>query len=281
LRWFWSGGRIEKSSIIPVPVESPALVDDFRKALEIPSKALVAGFHQRADNHIFSPIPLQAFAKIQRTDGYFVIMGGGDLYRKQAEGLGIKNVRFLDHSGSQVDISKFLNTLDIFAHGRKDGETFGTVLAEAMMHGKSCLSHYSKDGANAQSETMGPAGLFARDLGDYTKKLSQLFTDSNLRQKLASKAKPYAVKYYSLDSCVQRLGQIYEEIYLNPQRLSMPWAIVSCGRSDMELFYASTLKYIWRAYQFIKKCRYKSEALLKVAFQSWKSSFKRHHAEYN
>jgi glycosyltransferase involved in cell wall biosynthesis len=69
-----------------------------------------------------------------------------------------KNIHFLGEDGDNIQISKFLNTIDIFAHGRKDGETFGAVFAEAMMHGKPCLSHYSPI-ANAQKETMGNGGL--------------------------------------------------------------------------------------------------------------------------
>lgn len=241
-RWLGSGGRLEKSSVIPIPAEPPASSDNFRNALAIPSEALVAGFHQRADNHIFSPIPLQAFARLQRSDRYFVIMGGGQLYRKQAKALGIKRVYFLDHSESPVDISKFLNTLDVFAHGRKDGETWGTVLAQAMMHGKPCLSHYSRDGANTQPEMMGPAGLCARDLDDYTEKLGRLLADSNLRQKLASKAKPHAETYYSIDSCVQKLAQIYEAIFTQAEGPTQLHREVSYGQSDMGFLYAGVLE---------------------------------------
>ena len=241
-RWLASGGRLEKSSVIPIPAEPPASSDNFRNALKIPSQALVAGFHQRADNHIFSPIPLQAFARLQSPDRYFVIMGGGQLYRKQAQALGIKRVCFLDHSESPADISKFLNTLDVFAHGRKDGETLATVLAQAMMHGKPCLSHYSRDGANTQPETMGPAGLFARDLDDYTEKLCRLFADSNLRQKLASKAKPHAETHYSIDSCVQKLAQIYEDIFTQAQKLTPLRRAVAYGQSDMGFLYAGILE---------------------------------------
>jgi FkbM family methyltransferase len=241
-QWFRSGGKLEKSAVIPIPAEPPATYLDLRDALGIPSQALVAGFHQRVDEHISSPIPLQAFAMVAEPGRHFMIMGGGEAYRKQAKELGLQNVHFLPHSGDAIRISGFLNTLDIFAHGRSDGETFGTVLAEAMMHGKPCLSHRSKI-ANAQPETMGPAGLFADGVADYAEKLSRLFSDSEFRAKLARKARPHAEEYYSLESCVLQLGSIYARLLSNAAESASPTepAPIPYGWSDMGFLYAAEL----------------------------------------
>lgn len=210
--WVRAGGNYQRSDVIPVPVEAPTSDHDLRGELGIPSHAVVAGFHQRADDNIFSPIPLEAFARLRDPDGWFILMGGGSLYRRQAQRLGLANVRFVEHSGDPNRISAFLNTLDIFAHGRRDGETFGTVLAEAMMHGKPCLSHRSEIGANAQRETMGPGGIFADGLDEYTRTFQQLFSNPTLRHRLGEKGRAHAQQYYSLDAAVERLGGIYEQV---------------------------------------------------------------------
>ncbi|HBF34969.1 TPA: hypothetical protein DDW35_10455, partial [Candidatus Sumerlaeota bacterium] len=211
-QWYRAGGALKRSSIIPIPVLPPASSENLRAALGIPANALVAGFHQRNTEEIFSPIPLEAFAQNFTADRHFVIMGGAQKYREQVQQLNLRNVHFVDHAGDASKISEFLNTLDIFAHGRRDGETFGTVFAEAMIHGKPCLSHYSDIGANAQPETMGPAGLFALDAADYAKKLGQLFDDAKLRGQLASKARTHAEMYYSLPACVRELGCVYKRL---------------------------------------------------------------------
>lgn len=211
--WVRTGGNARKSSIVPIPVLPPATDKNLRKELNIPSDALVCGFHQRADNTIFSPIPLEAFARVTSYERYFIIMGGGELYRKQAAELGLKNIHFLEHSGDSTQISAFLNSLDIFAHGRCDGETFGTVLAEAMMHGLPCLSHSSLVGNNnAQPETMGPSGIFAHNVDEYTEMLNDLFKNEKLRKKLSAKAKIHAEQYYSLPVCVQKVGNTYKKL---------------------------------------------------------------------
>jgi|GEM_PF-494683 FkbM family methyltransferase len=240
IRWVKQGGSCKKSSVIPVPVFEPCTNENLRTQLNIPESAIVAGFHQRPDFNIFSKIPLQAFAKINNSNHHFVIMGGSKLHRDQGKQLKLKNVHFIQASGDNVLISKFLNTIDIFAHGRKDGETFGIVFAEAMMHGKPCLSHWSPV-SNAQPETMGPAGLFATDLDDYTNKLKLLFENSELRNKLASKAQPHAKEYYSLESCIERFINIYYKV-LNKKYLTTISIPTSYGQSPLGFLYAGKLE---------------------------------------
>jgi FkbM family methyltransferase len=211
-QWLQRGGRLDRVSVIPGPALRPNTTEDLRRELGIPPQHVTAGLLQRADNHIFSPIPLKAFSRVCRPDRHFIIMNGGSLYQRQAKALGLQNIHFIPHSGQEKAASKFFNTLDFFAHGRKDGETYGTVLAEAMMHGKPCLSHYAKWGANAQPETMGPAGLWASDLEDYTIKLDQLYSDPNLRTQLASKARQHAEDHFSIEGGVKKLIRAYKMV---------------------------------------------------------------------
>lgn len=238
-QWYKAGGNIQKSTVIYIPAEPPASKENLRKKLGIPENAIVAGFHQRVDNNTFSSIPLEAFSKIQQPNWHFVIKGGGDSYKKQAKKLKLKNVHFVEHTGDAKAISEFLNMLDIFAHGRKDGETFGVVFAEAMMHGKPCISHWSPI-ANAQPETMGPAGMFAKDADDYAEKLKELFSDEKLRKKLSEKARPHAEEYYSLKSCVESLANVYREIMKKPKIKTAER--ISYGQSPLGFLYAGELE---------------------------------------
>jgi len=210
--WYRMGGNLQKSYVIPPPPENPFTSDNFRTQLGIPESAVVAGFHQRNDNNIYSPIPLQAFARVFKTDRHFVILNGGSKYREQAKILSLKNVHFLPQMGESKYVSMFLNTIDIFAHGRRDGETYGAVFAEAMMHGLPCLSHSSLVGDNnGHIETMGPCGLFAYNLEDYVRHLDQLYNNPDLRKKLASKAVAHASRYFSLESCIEAMTRLLQQ----------------------------------------------------------------------
>ena len=218
-KWVRMGGIRELSSVVPVGLELPASNDSLRQELGIPAEAVVAGYHQRVDDNIFSDIPLKAFAEIQGTKRFFVIMGGSKKYAEQAKALGIHNFIQLEHSADTVQISKFLNTLNMFSHGRKDGETFGTVFAEALLHKLPCLGHKTRN-SNAHKETMGPGGFFANNQAEYTNKLKLLFEDSNTRSELVKAGFAYAKTMFIDTDYIADIEKKYEEIYRNDSNLN-------------------------------------------------------------
>lgn len=239
-RWFARGGHFERSSVIPIPAEPPASALDLRCELNIGASDVVAGFHQRVDDRIFSPVPLDAFARIQSSDRHFIIMGGSLRYRQQAEMLDLRGVHFLEHASDPTRISEFLNTLDVFAHGRHDGETFGAVFAEAMRHGLPCVSHYAPAGANAQRETIGPGGYVAKTVNDYATHLEALLSDEAIRQELGEVAQRHADGRFTPERCVADLVQLYTTIChdgpINAVRLSPEY-----GESKLGFLWAGHL----------------------------------------
>ena len=199
-RWMRMGGESLMSSSLPIPFFDTRSEEDYRSDLGIPQNAFVVGMHQRADDGIYSSIPLSSFNLLSDPNAYFLLLGGSSLYSDQAKRLGIKNFIRLPHTAEEELISRFLNTLDVFAHGRSDGETFGTVFAEAMSHGLPVVTHFSKDGANAQSETIGPAGKCVETKEQYAEFLTELINRPALYNKLSMKAIEFSESNYSLAS---------------------------------------------------------------------------------
>lgn len=209
--WMNSGGAVSRSSVIPVIPDKPITSLNLRQSLGIPDDAFVAGLHQRDNADIFSDWPLGAFKDLPK-DSHFVLLGGSDKYVEQAHALGIENFHKLPHSGDPITISKFLNSLDVYLHGRKDGETFGNVIAEALLHGLPCISHYSSGGANAQVETIGPGGFFLESKREYRGSLLKLHGDLGLRKKLGLLGKEHAEKHFSADHATDILESLYLRI---------------------------------------------------------------------
>lgn len=207
--WSQVGGNAQRSSIIPVPVFPPTSKEDLREFLGITKTDIVAGFHQAPRDEIFSEVPLKAFKSVQAQNRHFVMLSGSEKYKIQAKNLKLQNVHFVDFTDDPHVLSNFLNTLDIFAHGRSDGETFGTVFAEAMIHGKPCLSHLSKRGPNGHIETIGPAGYVAFNYSDYEVKLDRLFSDKILRESLGRNGLAHAAEFYSYESALNNLLDVY------------------------------------------------------------------------
>lgn len=207
-RWIGMGGRETYSSSLPIPYFEVSSAGNFRTELGIPEDAFVIGMHQRAEDTIYSAIPLTAFREFADSNAYFILMGGSKLYSEQAERLGLANFISISHSANETVISKFLNSLDVFAHGRIDGETFGTVFAEAMAHGLPIATHYSEHGANAQAETIGPAGRCVANPKEYAAFLRELRDNSVLREVLSSKALKFSKENFSLESVVRQFESL-------------------------------------------------------------------------
>lgn len=212
-KWISKGGDEKTSSILPLSVANNASTRSLRTQLRIPTEKLVLGFHQRVDNEIVSTIPFESIAELEDENLFVLIMGGGEKYRDIANDYNIQ-ANFLPHNSEWLQISRFLKTIDIYTHGRADGETFGTVLAEAMSLGLPVISHSSPLGANAHVETIANGGFFAYSRQEYTSLLGSLIKDSALRARLGANGKAFAEATYSAKAFKNNIAQILPNLGL-------------------------------------------------------------------
>ena len=141
-RWIENGGDPSKIEVIPTLVDfPPKRKSTLRDELKIPSGAFIFGMHQRSCENIFSQIPLSAYSKIQNEKNYYILLGGAQKYRSQAAQMGLKNIIFLDFVADVEKINNFVSGIDVFAHGRHDGEVCSAAIIEALRHGKPVISH--------------------------------------------------------------------------------------------------------------------------------------------
>ena len=204
-KWISAGGPAERSMIIPNPVE----IIDSTEVYDRPNY-WVYGLHQRNDDNIFSPIPLEAYKKIENENTLFMILGGSDRYKRQAEDLGIKNVEFLPTTSNLKDIHKFLNTLNVYAHGRKDGEQCSTAIIEAMSHGLPLISHTAP--SMGQLEQIGDAGKVVDNSEQYSKVMLDLSNNNKYYKNCSKESIRRYNKIYSLDSIILSYINLFEEI---------------------------------------------------------------------
>ena len=135
---------------MPIPLETPpndsAMNGSLlRKRLKIPEDAIVFGRIGRDVDMIFDPIAIMAFKRVvaRYSNVYYVVMSPPPISRKIVKEESIPNVHFLPSSSNESDIWAFHQANDIYAHFRKDGETFGLNIAEAMMCAKPIITHKS------------------------------------------------------------------------------------------------------------------------------------------
>ena len=209
-RWIMSGGPADKAVIIPNPLKIPDVGDiNYREEFGWQDK-FIFGLHQRRDNHIFSPIPLEAYDEIEDDNTAFLLLGGSENYQKQAKDLGLKNFKHLPPVGELEPIHKFLNTLDVFAHGRSDGEQCSCAIIEAMSHGLPVISHTAP--SMGQLEQIGDAGKVANSYQEYSEVMVDMIDDKNYYNECAQNSKKRYNKIYKLESIIKKYADIYEGV---------------------------------------------------------------------
>jgi glycosyltransferase involved in cell wall biosynthesis len=187
---------------------------NLRKKLNIGDK-FVYGLHQRNSDGIFSPIPLNAYKAIEDDNTMFMLMNGSNLYKKQAHELDIRNIIFLPAAKVQEEIYEFLSTLDVYAHGRKDGEVNSAAIAEAMYFNLPVVSHFSEMN-NGHVECIGQAGRVLRTIDDYAKELQKLRTGKSYYKYRSQEAKKRFMEKYELRGQIKNVENIYEDVLRNP-----------------------------------------------------------------
>lgn len=213
--WIKKGGDKKRVEVISTFIDRPNPdVKNLREELGLSDK-MIFGFHQRKDDWIYSPIPLAAYKKIEDENTHFLLLNGSDLYKKQAEELGIKNITFLPYAETQEDIYKFIKTLDVFAHGRKDGEVNSAAMAEAMFFGLPIISHTSEY-SNGHIEAIGNAGAVVETIEEYALELNKLKNDKQHYENLSKNAKARFEERYGLQNQINRIVGIYEDVVKNP-----------------------------------------------------------------
>jgi hypothetical protein len=208
--WINVGGDPKKAIVLPIVSEMPIKTNNnLKQGLGIPQDHFVFGMHQRPDDGIFSPIGLDAYKNLTSEKVSFVIMGGSKMYGDYAKLHNIKNFYQIPASGEPEMLDKFLNTIDVFAHSRKDGETFGNCLVEAMSYSKCIISHIAP--AMGHIETIGNAGFISNSIYEYTSYMVQLMNNvDGLRDKLSSNALKKYNKDYSIPKIMEQIIKIYE-----------------------------------------------------------------------
>jgi len=207
--WVQAGGNETKAVVLPIVSEMPVkTTNNYRQYLNIPEDTFVFGFHQRNDDGIFSSISLDAYKQVMNDKTCFIILGGSKLHLEHANNNGIKIIQ-LEHSADPKVLDMFLNTLNVYAHARKDGETFGLAIAEAMSYGLPIISHVAP--AMGHVETIGDAGFVCKSHDEYVQSMLNLMSDQNLYNDLSTKALTRYNNNYSVEHVIGEMSKIYEK----------------------------------------------------------------------
>jgi hypothetical protein len=125
---------MERFNFVNNPVEDP--VTDEAMKLDIPDNTIVLGRVGRPDDGIYTDIAVKASFLLQ-TQGipiHWLVVAPPPKMLEDLNRFGLSST-IIDPTVNPKILSRAYNAMDIYAHFRADGETFGVNIAEAMIHG--------------------------------------------------------------------------------------------------------------------------------------------------
>ena len=234
--WVKKGGDKDRTVMISLPLKAPQFnFTDIRESLGLAPNTFLFGMHQANREEIFSDIPLRAYKEVESESNAYILLNGSKLYREQAKELGLKNVFFFDFVSDNNEFYSILKSLDVYAHGRKDGELNSAALAEAMSLGLPIITHPSND-FNGHLEVVNDNGFVANDYIEYAQKMRLLENDAMLREKMSKNSLTKFKNYYNYDGQMNNIVNIYEDAIKEPYPNALKRHILSLKQTVRNRF---------------------------------------------
>lgn len=184
--------------------------------------AIVVGRCGRPDNGIYNAVNVDA-VRLLRMQGYdirFLVVAPPS---NMIDDLARHDIPFyvIEPTTSQLVLSTFYNSVDIYTHARADGETFGVNIAEAMIHGKPVITHIATPSIPGMGVFQSQTELVDHDRtgfvvnntpGEYADALKTLIDNELMRHNMGEIGRRKAEAEYEVSVCMHKLEGIYREI---------------------------------------------------------------------
>jgi glycosyltransferase involved in cell wall biosynthesis len=198
--------------------------ENFRRELGIPDGAPVVGCMARKDVGKWSFTLVRAARRVisEVSETKFLLVGAPEGVRKFAREKGLEDYFIFSEEIPPSEVHRFYNTIDIFAHFPKIGESFGYVLADAMAYGKPVVMHSSPMRDNAQLELVehGKCGFITNSWRACAKALVILLKSEQLRREMGLNAHRRAKQLFDADKIARILEKLYIHLLLEKGRNS-------------------------------------------------------------
>ena len=199
------------------PILNPEKAKSLRERFNIKGTDLVFGRIGRSDDSIFDPIGLLAFSIAVKTnpDIHYLIMSPADAAKKLVIEKKILNVHWLEPSYLEEDVWAFHQAIDVLAHFRNDGESFGLNIAESMLVGNPILTHRSHIW-NAHLEYLDSSFSRYSEKDDYAQYAKNMIEFASLNttgalKEMGQKAKEKAEKLFLIENIIGKYENIINE----------------------------------------------------------------------
>jgi glycosyltransferase involved in cell wall biosynthesis len=184
---------------------TPEQRDAYRDTLGIPHDAVVFGRIGQPLGGKWSPILIDGFCATaeQFPKAWLVVVGCPKEFEPRIESLPQHvraRIKQLPLVNTDAELQCYYGSLDVFAHASQKGESFGMVLAEAMLCGLPVITLSTPLRDNSQIEVVrnGITGLVVKNQREFTGAMLTLAKDENLRRELGGNGPAWVKKMYDI-----------------------------------------------------------------------------------
>lgn len=210
--WLRSGGDIRRTHVIyPMVKIDKTKSNRDRSFWGLPTNRFIYGMHQSARSGLFSSVPLDAYFSIQSDENFFVLLGGTDEYDNYAKFRGISNFMRIPAISDSSEINSFLSCLDVYAHGRMDGEVCSSAIIEAMSNGLPIITHPSTVN-NGHLIQVDDCGFVASSTSDYAYLMTRLQCNQDIYKESAMKTIQKYESLFDFETCKNSLMNLAYEL---------------------------------------------------------------------
>jgi glycosyltransferase involved in cell wall biosynthesis len=219
--WKWSrwSARLRPRPlgvVIPYCIEPPAFhpepeaaVRALKARLGVPPDAFVFGRVGQPAAGKWSPLMVAAFERIAGQDlaAHLLLVGCPPELLRPIDALPPdvrRRVVLIPAAAEDERLRLYYGAMDVFVHAAAIGESFGFVLAEALLCGKPVITLSTPLKDNTQLELIGETGggLIATDVRTFAECMSRLRNDPGLRGRLAERGRSEVLRRFSTDAVV-------------------------------------------------------------------------------
>jgi len=228
----------------------------FKQQYNIPGQALVIG---RIGQHFetkWSPVLIHAFNRLaKKYDSLHLLLVSPSKRIVAQAGTSpfSKRITIIDYILGDTSLSTAYSAMDIFALAADQGESFGNVLAEAMLCEVPVVALSTPWGDNSQCEVTGhrQGGLIALSPTGFRKALDALIRDPQLRETLGRTGRKRIMEKYDYLKVAQQSLDIIQGKIRPEKRHDLDQKIIAIYKdafdrpSPLTLFFLKKKKYLW------------------------------------
>lgn len=196
---------------IPEPdLKDSAALDNLKQSLGIPENSVIIGCVASLVPHKGHRYLIEAVKNID--NAHLVLVGGGNLKKElesMADNHGIKGRVIF--TGCQIDVTPFVQIMDIFVLPSSEREGLGMSVIEAMAMGKPVI--VTAIGGLPEVVSDGETGIIveAKNSKALASAISKLSAAPDIRERMGAKGKERYKKMFSLNYMLNKMENLYEE----------------------------------------------------------------------